>query len=216
MSTGVMALATITDPLIGTEYGIATWLDDLRASSLVDSVFGAGWLAELPFVLLLVFALGLAFRALPLTWDRVDAVLLSAASRLMAAAWHRPRRPASGRCRARHHGGRAGSRRPRPRHRRRARSRRLARCCRPSSPRARVLAGVSAARSATALVASRRDYLAGRRSRSPGGCPAVRPLTAPSPGPFSRTTRRWSPRRSLPRTEGPSQRSNGRHYDRRP
>ena len=76
MSTGVMALATITDPLIGTEYGIATWLDDLRASSLVDSVFGAGWLAELPFVLLLVFALGLAFRALPLTWDRVDAVLL--------------------------------------------------------------------------------------------------------------------------------------------
>lgn len=76
VSTGVMALATITDPLIGTEYGIATWLDDLRASSLVDSVFGAGWLAELPFVLLLVFALGLAFRALPLTWDRVDAVLL--------------------------------------------------------------------------------------------------------------------------------------------
>ena len=32
VSTGVMALATITDPLIGTEYGIATWLDDLRAS----------------------------------------------------------------------------------------------------------------------------------------------------------------------------------------
>ena len=76
LSTGVMALATITDPLIGTEYGIATWLDDLRASDLVDSAFGEGWLADLPFVLLLVCALGLAFRALPLAWDSVDAVLL--------------------------------------------------------------------------------------------------------------------------------------------
>ena len=65
-STLVMALATITDPLTGAEHGIGAWLDELRSSSLAETVVGDGSPALVLFAALLVGAVGVAVAFLPL------------------------------------------------------------------------------------------------------------------------------------------------------
>ena len=62
----VMALATVTDPMTGAEYGIGAWLGELRASRLTETVVGDGWPGLLLFVALLAGAVGIAVAFLPL------------------------------------------------------------------------------------------------------------------------------------------------------
>ena len=62
VSIAVMALATLTGPLTGVEYGIGTWLGRLGRSDLVETLVGrlgasSAWLGGRAFVLLLVLAL---------------------------------------------------------------------------------------------------------------------------------------------------------------
>jgi hypothetical protein len=85
VSAAIMALATVTGPLTGVEYGIGTWLGRLGRLDVVETVLGRlglepGWLAAVPFVLLLSLALGLALRRASLL-DRLasDGPLLAGA-----------------------------------------------------------------------------------------------------------------------------------------
>ena len=84
-SVTVMVLATLTSPLTGVEYGIGTWLGELRRGELVRTVVGSlgvgnAWLAAVPFVGFLVLALAIALAHLPLR-DRLgsDGTLLAGA-----------------------------------------------------------------------------------------------------------------------------------------
>ena len=70
-SIAVMALATLTGPLTGVEYGIGTWLGRLGRSDLAETLIGrlgasSAWLGGAVFLLLLVSALALALARLPL------------------------------------------------------------------------------------------------------------------------------------------------------
>ena len=70
-SIAVMALATLTGPLTGVEYGIGTWLGRLGRSDLAETLVGrlgasSAWLGGAAFLLLLVSALALALARLPL------------------------------------------------------------------------------------------------------------------------------------------------------
>ena len=85
VSIAVMALATVTGPLTGVEYGIGTWIGRLGRLEIVETVAGRlglepGWLGVAPFVLLLALAVGLALRRVSLL-DRlaVDGPLLAGA-----------------------------------------------------------------------------------------------------------------------------------------
>lgn len=70
VSAAVMLLATTTDPLTGSEYGIPTWLDGLREAEVAESVpslVGLGQLAGIALVAALaILACVLAVSALPL------------------------------------------------------------------------------------------------------------------------------------------------------
>ena len=80
-----MALATVTGPLIGVEYGIATWLGRLGRSELVETVVGrlgaeSPWPGAVLFLLLLALACSLALMRLPLgAATGTDWVLLAGA-----------------------------------------------------------------------------------------------------------------------------------------
>lgn len=76
----VMVLATITDPLSGTEHGIGRWLDELRASRLADAALGDGWVGLLPVVVLLAVAVGASVASLPLRRSSRSDVALAAGS----------------------------------------------------------------------------------------------------------------------------------------
>jgi hypothetical protein len=84
-SVAVMALATVTGPLIGVEYGIGTWLGRLGRSELVETVVGrlgaeSPWPGAVLFLLLLALACSLALMRLPLgAATRTDWVLLAGA-----------------------------------------------------------------------------------------------------------------------------------------
>ncbi|HEY7178208.1 MAG TPA: hypothetical protein VH305_03445 [Gaiella sp.] len=85
VSVGVMALATITGPLTGVEYSIGTWLGRLGRGETVETLAGwvgvqPGWVAAVPFVLLLAVACLAALWDVPLTADwRRDLPLLAGA-----------------------------------------------------------------------------------------------------------------------------------------
>ena len=69
VSVAVMALATLTDPLTGEEYGLGTWWEGLRRGELVDTVLTrlgleSAWLAIVPFVALLALACALVLTPL--------------------------------------------------------------------------------------------------------------------------------------------------------
>ena len=77
VSAGVMALATITGPLTGVEYSVDTWFDRLCRGETVETLAGRagvepGWVAALPFGLLLGLACFVALRPVPLLvqWRR--------------------------------------------------------------------------------------------------------------------------------------------------
>ena len=78
-----MALATLTGPLTGVEYGIGTWLGRLGRSELVETLVGrlsSPWLGGVAFVFLLGVACALALARLPLRSAlRTDGWLLGSA-----------------------------------------------------------------------------------------------------------------------------------------
>jgi hypothetical protein len=89
VSVGLMALATITDPLVGEEHGIDAWWDRLRRSELVDTVptragVDSPWVGVALFLVLLGVSCAVA-----LAWTqpgyrrREDGALLAA----VLAAW---------------------------------------------------------------------------------------------------------------------------------
>ena len=70
-SVAVMALATLTGPLTGVEYGIGTWLGRLGRSDLVETLVGrvgvsSPWPGGVAIVVLLGLACALALARLPL------------------------------------------------------------------------------------------------------------------------------------------------------
>ena len=83
VSVGVMALATLTDPLTGEEHGLAVWWEGLRHGELVETVLtrlgvDSAWLAVAPVVLLLGLACVLALGPIALGGGtRADAPLLA-------------------------------------------------------------------------------------------------------------------------------------------
>jgi hypothetical protein len=84
-SIGVMALATLTGPLTGVEYGIGTWLGRLERSEFVETLggrvgFESAWAGVVVFLLLLAFACTIALARLPLrATTRTDWLLLAGA-----------------------------------------------------------------------------------------------------------------------------------------
>ena len=84
-SIAVMALATLTGPLTGVEYGIGTWLGRLGRSDLAETLIGrlgasSAWLGGAVFLLLLMLALAVALTRLPLRpVQRTDGWLLGIA-----------------------------------------------------------------------------------------------------------------------------------------
>ena len=82
VSVGVMALATLTDPLTGEEHGLAVWWEGLRHGELVETVLtrlgvDSAWLAVAPVVLLLGLACVLALASPSRGGTRADAPLLA-------------------------------------------------------------------------------------------------------------------------------------------
>jgi len=68
-----MLLATLTSPLLPTDETPLLWLRMLHSKQLRSSIFGDEWLALLPFSLLILGALALAFVASPLFSARARA-----------------------------------------------------------------------------------------------------------------------------------------------
>ena len=121
VSVAVMLLATVTEPLTGVEYGIATWLDGLGSSALVETLLGrAGvaspWPGVVLVAMLVVAACALSLLRLPLRAavrrDGLFLVGVLCAWLLLARASPGAR---SGGRRARDVRGRRGRRRPRSR-----------------------------------------------------------------------------------------------------
>ena len=83
VSTGVMALATITGPLTGVEYSVDTWFDRLGRGETVETLagrlgVGSAVLAAVPFAVALALGLGVALARVDLfaSW-RAEAPMLA-------------------------------------------------------------------------------------------------------------------------------------------